>query len=74
MGVITSTGHMLYAFGKVGKQGMVLNSAEGRTTDGNTARLNGKDMFVWLPDKASCCMVLPFVFMLCIHFEKVAVA
>ena len=49
---------MLYAFGKVRKQGMVLNSVEGRTTDGNTARLNGKDVFVRLPDKASCYMVL----------------
>jgi len=65
---------MLYAFGKVGKQGMVLNCAEGRTTDGNTARLNGKDVFVRLPDKASCYTVLPFVIVLCIHLEKVAVA
>ena len=65
---------MLYAFGKVRKQEIALNSAEGRTTDGNTARLNGKDVFVWLLDKASCYMVLPFVFMPCIHFEKVAVA
>ena len=65
---------MLYAFRKVGKEGMVLNSAEGRTTDGNTTRLNGKDVFVRLLDKASCYTVLPFVFVLCIHFEKVAVA
>ena len=65
---------MLYAFRKVGKEGMVLNSAEGHTTDGNTARLNGKDVCVRLPDKASCYTVLPFVFVLCIHFEKVAVA
>jgi len=37
---------MLYAFGKVRKPGMVLNGADGRTTDGNTAQLNGKDVFV----------------------------
>jgi len=53
---------------------MVLNGAEGQTTDGNTACLTGKDVFVQLPDKESCYTVLPFVFVPCIHFEKVAVA
>ena len=48
------------------------NVTEGRTTDGNTACLYGKDVLVWLPtDTASMhVQVLPFVFFSRIHFGK----
>ena len=49
---------------------------EERTTDGNTAHVYGKNVFVWLPtDTASTQYeLLPFVFISCIHFGKIEVA
>jgi len=49
---------------------------EGQTTDGNTACLYGKDLFVWLmTDTAGTqCEFLQFVFIPRIHFGKAEVA
>ena len=60
--------------GKVRKPRMACT--EGRTTDGSTARLYCKDMFVWLPtDTASRYVwVLLFVLVPHIHFGKAEVA
>ena len=58
---------MSYAFRKVGQPGMVLKDKQLMAI---RHVHNEKDVFVCLPDMASCYMVLPFVFVPRIHFER----